>query len=145
MTSSNKGPYLIAAVICERVLQEKDEAVSVIRIVDRVTLTVPASSSPEDIPPVPLNLNALLSFKSGNAKGRSTIKWVMEEPSGIRGPEQLLPALFEGEDRGVNFILNLALTLSQEGLYWFDVFLEEQLLTRIPLRIFYQRIGPQRT
>ena len=90
-------------------------------------------------------VNALLSFKSGNAKGRSTIKWVMEEPSGIRGPEQLLPALFEGEDRGVNFILNLALTLSQEGLYWFDVFLEEQLLTRIPLRIFYQRIGPQRT
>jgi hypothetical protein len=145
MTVSHNGPYLNAAVICEKVLQEKDETISIIRVVDRVTVTSAASSSPENMQSISLNLNAFLSFRSGTAKGRNTIKWVMEEPSGIRGPEQLLPALFEGEDRGANFILSLPLTVNQEGVYWFDIFLEDQLLTRIPLRILYQRIGPQGT
>jgi len=143
MKTSINGPYLNAALICEKVLQEKDETVSIVRIVDRVTVTAAASSSPENIPPTTLNLNAFLAFRSGHARGRHTIKWIIEEPSGIRTPEQLLPALFEGEDRGVNFILNLNIVVNQEGVYWFDIFLEDQLLTRIPLRILYQRIGQQ--
>jgi hypothetical protein len=49
--------------------------------------------------------------------------------------------LFEGEDRGVNLILNLNIVVDQEGVYWFNVLLEDQFVTRIPLRIFYQRIG----
>ena len=38
MPSTSDGPYLAAAFLCEKVLQEKDEAVSIIRIIDRVTL-----------------------------------------------------------------------------------------------------------
>ena len=143
MTTATNGPYLNAALICEKILQEKDEAISVIRVVDRVTVTAVASSSPEKLPSTTLNLSALLVFKSGSAKGRSTIKWVVEQPSGIRTPEQLLSALFEGDDRGVNFIISLNIVVDQEGVYWFDVFLEDQLLTRIPLRILYQQIGQQ--
>lgn len=141
MTTTNDGPYLIAALLCEAVLQEKDERISIIRMIDRVTLTAPAASSPEVLPPLPLNLNALISFKSGSARGRHTVKWRIETPSGIKLPEQLLPVLFEGEDRGVNLILHINMVVDQEGVYWFDVLLEDQLLTRIPLRILYQRIG----
>jgi len=39
MAVNADGPYLIAAVLCEKVLQEKDETVSIIRMVDRITLT----------------------------------------------------------------------------------------------------------
>ena len=49
--------------------------------------------------------------------------------------------VFEGEDRGTNLILTLNIVVDQEGVYWFDVLLEDELLTRIPLRILYQRIG----
>lgn len=129
MPATSDGPYLAAAFLCEKVLQEKDEAVSIIRIIDRVTWTVPASTSPETLPPIALNLSAFVSLKSGNARGRHTIKWRAETPSGIKLPEQLLPALFEGEDRGVNLILILNIVIDQEGVYWFDVLLEEQLLT----------------
>jgi hypothetical protein len=141
MPVTHDGPYLVAALLCEKILQEKDEIVSIIRIVDRITVTVPAATSPETLPPIPLNLNAFISLKSGNARGRHTIKWRTETPSGITLPEQLLPALFEGEDRGVNLILALNMIVDQEGVYWFDVLLEDQLLTRIPLRVLYQRIG----
>lgn len=141
MPTTTDGPYLLAAFLCEKVLQEKDETISIIRIVDRVTLTVPASISPETLPPISLNLSAFISLKSGNARGRYSIKWRTETPSGIALPEQLLPALFEGEDRGVNLILALNIIVDQEGVYWFNMLLEDQLLTRIPLRVLYQRIG----
>jgi Family of unknown function (DUF6941) len=141
MTTENSGPYLNAAVICEKVLQEKDETLSIIRMIDRFNVTVSALGSPENLPPIPLNLAVLISLKSGKAKGRSTVKLRIEMHSGLKLPDQLLPVLFEGEDRGVNLILNLNLVIDQEGVYWFDVLLEEQLLTRIPLRTVYQRIG----
>lgn len=54
-----------------------------------------------------------------------------------------LPVFFEGQDRGVNVVLNINFAAEEEGIYWFDVLLHEQLVTRIPLRILYQRIGPQ--
>lgn len=140
--SSESGPYLVAALICEKVLQEKDGSISIIRIVDRITLNTLASQSPENLPPTQVNLTALIAFKAGNARGRSTVKWTIETPSGLKLPEQLLPVLFEGEDRGVNLIINLNMMLDQEGVYWFGVLLENQLLTKIPLRILYQRMGP---
>ncbi len=141
MTTENSGPYLNAAVICEKVLQEKDETLSVIRMIDRFNVTVSALGSPENLPPIPLNLTVLISLKSGKARGRSTVKLRIESPSGLKLPDQLLPVLFEGEDRGVNLVMNLNLVIDQEGVYWFDVLLEEQLLTRMPLRTVYQRIG----
>ena len=140
-TSNSTGPYLNAALLCEKVLQEKDGVISVIRMIDRITLTALASSSPETLQPMPVSLYALISFKSGNAKGRHTVKLVTETPSGIRLPEQLFPALFEGDDRGVNLVLNINVVVDQEGVYWFDVILEDQILTRMPLRILYQRVG----
>ncbi len=142
MTTNSNGPYLIAALICERVIQEKDETVSLIRITDRIAVTTSAAGSPETMPPIAVNLTAFISFKSGSAKGRHTVKWRTETPSGITLPEQLLPVLFEGDDRGVNLILALNMTIDQEGVYWFDILLEDQLFTRIPLRVLYQRIGP---
>lgn len=141
MAIPDSGPYLVAALLCERVLQEKDETVSIVRIVDRITLTVPASRTPETLPPLPLNLTLFLSFKSGSARGRNTIKLKIESPSGFNLPEQLLPVLFEGDDRGVNLILALNMVVDQEGVYWFNILLEEEHITRIPLRILYQRVG----
>src|ERR1700730_425082 len=104
MTTESSGPYLVAALHCERVLQEKDETISVIRMVDRIVVTVNALGSPETIPPTSVNLNALISLKSGSARGRGTVKWRVETPSGLKLPDQLLPVLFEGDDRGVNLI-----------------------------------------
>jgi len=47
---------------------------------------------------------------------------------------------FEGEEKGHNVITRMALTFEHEGLYWFKVYLGEELLTAIPLRVRYNRI-----
>ena len=62
----------------------------------------------------------------------------MEKPSGEQVPILQAPVHFEAEDRGVNLVIGSILEADQEGLYWFDVFFEEERVTRIPLRALHQ-------
>lgn len=137
----NGGPHLAAAFLCEKVLQEKDGVVSAIRIVDRIIVTASGAQPPGQMPKVNLTLTALIVFKSGNAKGSRTVKIRPVMPSGRALEEVLLPMFLEGEDRGVNLIANIGLAASEEGLYWLDVFCDDDFVTRIPLRLVYQRLG----
>jgi Family of unknown function (DUF6941) len=137
----NTGPYIQTACICEKVLQEVDGALSAIRIIDRQLLNVPANLSPDALPSVQVNHTLLICLKSGEARGSMSLTLTVEQPSGITSPPQMLPVFFEGEDRGVNIVLPMQLQLTQQGLYWFDLRLEDELLVRIPFRFIIQRVG----
>jgi hypothetical protein len=139
---ASTGPFLQMAIFCERVLEEKDGVLSVIRIVDRVTHRAAGPIPPEDMPPFPLNLMALISFKFGQARGRHTLTLRPLPPSGLLTqelPQFSVPVLFDGgEDRGVNVILNIGMQVRQEGVYWFEVRLDDATITRMPLRVVYE-------
>lgn len=137
------GPYVTVAALCENVLVDVTNALSLIRIVDRIDHTHMGSEVPDQMPPVPINLKVVIALKPGDARGRHALKLRPEAPSGQQHVAIEVPVLFESEDRGVNLTANLGMQLDQEGLWWFDVLLnEDQLLTRIPLRLAY---NPQRT
>ena len=133
-------PYLATAIFCEKVLHEKDGVLSAIRIVERINVSAGAGA-PDEMPSVPVQLTALLMFKSGFMRGKGTVTLTPQSPSVKRMPEAKFPALFEGEDRGVNLVVNVGLQAEEEGLYWFDVCFEQELVTRMPLRVLYQRVG----
>jgi hypothetical protein len=135
------GPFLGAALLCESVLQEKDGRLSVIRIVNRITTQTTAASAPEKMPPVTINVTALISFRAGFARGSFSVKLRPVTPSGRKMPEVSIPILMEGEDRGHNLVLPISFQATEEGLYWFDVLLTDRLITRIPLRLLYRRIS----
>lgn len=135
-----EGPYLVTAVLCEKVLEEKDGVISAIRIVDRIVHSAVGPEAPEEMPPIPVNLIGLITFKSGAARGRHTVRLRPQAPAGLNLPDIALPVHFEGEDRGANLVVQLGLQAAQEGLYWFDVLLDDELVTRMPLRIMYQRL-----
>jgi len=141
MTTSASGPFLAAALLCENILEEKDGVLSAIRIVDRIIHGARGPNPPEDMPPVPVNLRALISLKSGAARGRFAVGIVLEKPSGQREPAVEIPVLLEGEDRGANLNIALAFQAELEGLYWFEVQLDGQPITRMPLRLIYQRLS----
>jgi hypothetical protein len=63
----------------------------------------------------------------------------VEKPSGERGEVIGVPVHFEGEDRGVQVVLPVTFEADQEGLYWFEVGFQGSRLTRMPLRVLYQR------
>jgi hypothetical protein len=134
------GPYLTAALLCEKVLQEKDGIVSAIRIVDRIIATAQGSGLPEQMPPLPVNVTVLIMLKSGEVQGSHTIKIQQVAPSGFRSPEMSWPIFLEGNDRGVNLIVQISFQANEQGLYWFDVYFKQDLLTRMPLRVVYQRL-----
>jgi len=143
------GPHLVVAAICEKVLQEPDSVLSLIRMVDQITQTATGPEAPEQMPPFLVShLTMVICLKADQARGRYGIKIRPEQPGGQQLPdiEQAVQLTSGG---GVNLILPLVLPITLEGVYWFDVFFTgpppqpDRLLTRVPLQVVYspQRIG----
>jgi hypothetical protein len=136
------GPHLQVAAFCERSLQEADGVLSLIRLIDRVTHVATGPDVPDEMPPVTINTTLVVVLKADRARGRHTLRIRPEDPAGMRLPALEVQVLLEGEERGVQLVQPLAFEARREGLYWFDVLLDDTLLTRMPLRVVYQ---PQRT
>jgi hypothetical protein len=134
------GPYIALAVFCEKVLQEADGVLSLIRVVDRVQVTASGTGDlPDELPLQQIPMTLVVSLRSGDARGRHPIHLDVELPSGQTLERRSVDVMFEGEDRGANVILNIGLE-AQEGVYWIAISCHDQELTRVPLRVIYQRI-----
>jgi len=132
------GPYLVAALFCEKVLLEKDGVSSLIRVVDRWTI----SGATEQMPLTVIQAALFLSCKSGMYRGSSEISVTTITPSKTRGSSVTLPVHFEGDDdRGVNVTVKMAFPVQEPGVYWFEISLAGQLFTRAPVRVRYQRVA----
>jgi hypothetical protein len=131
-------PYLQMALFCEKVLREADGVLSVIRIVDRFTVN---GVTPE-MPPQPMAFTIVISFKAGFMRGKQTLAIRPKSPTGVDLPAMEFPVLFEGDDdRGVALAFPIQWVPPEEGLYWWDVYLNQELVTRMPLRVLYQRMA----
>lgn len=134
------GPYLQAAFFCERLLQEVDGVLSAIRIVDQVTAQFSDPRPTPAVSTVPLSLTFLLSFKSGRARGT---RHLVVEMAPSDGPSPSRPSqeyqqtiVFDGpDDRGDTIIMPIAIHAAKAGTYWFNVYLDKRLVTRVPLRV----------
>lgn len=132
------GPYLSAALLCEKVLVEQDGGKSAIRIIDRVTRTASGPSPPKVMEPFDYEVKLLIRLKSGQARGPYPLRVSLVKPSGeIAGPLQETIYFEDEDDRGVDVIGNIMIKFDREGIYWFDIYLKEVLLTRIPFRVIY--------
>ena len=93
------GPFLASALFCERVLQEKDGVLSVIRIIDRFTHTAAGPDAPDKMPPFKIQISILIAFKSGDFKGKREVKIKPNTPSGKTLPSVSVPILLEGNEK----------------------------------------------
>ena len=140
-TPFNQGPYLLAALLCEKLLIEQDGVVSAIRIVDRVFHTATGPNPPEKLEPFDYEVTLFLNLKAGFAHGSYKLRVDIINPRGETSALFEKTVFFEGpEERGVNEIARLRVHFADEGIYWFEISGEDKFLTRIPFRIIYQRI-----
>ncbi len=142
-----RGPYLTTATFCEQVLQETSGVLSLIRIVDRMIITASGPDAPEEMPPAQLNWTLVVTLKSGDAHGSHPVKIVPQLPSGETMSPTTLSVHFEGDNKGQNLISRINMPLQMPGIYWFQIYVDDQLLTKVPIEVIYSRIvtaGPQR-
>lgn len=133
------GPHLSAALFCDQILEDKDGALSAIRIIDTMTLTIPAST-PDD-QPIPIGVWMLLILKSGDSPGEHRVRLDMRSPTGkvTRGKEQtweLSPQPFGG----LNLRLNTTIIVKRGGVFWADVYVDGKPVSNTPLSIIVDRI-----
>jgi hypothetical protein len=142
--SFENGPYVTAACFCESVLEEKTGVLTLVRIIDTVTHSGFGPTPPKDMPAFAYNFLLAVMLKSGEAHGRYDLRVVPQQPDGSTKDEITFTFHFEGEEKGQNVVAQINYQFALEGLYWFRVFLEEEFLTAIPLRVRYNRIiaGP---
>ena len=143
--TSEQGPYIQIAGLCEQVIEDKIGTLSLIRIIDTLTHTEARPDAPPEMPPITYPMKMVIMLKSGRTRGRHELKIIPELPSAELKPPLVRSIQLEGEERGTNNIVNMVFTFTMEGLYWFNVYLDDSLLTRIPLRIKYNRIVTQET
>jgi hypothetical protein len=139
------GPYVSVAAICDAVLHEKDERISCIRFLDQLNITI--ASEDEDAS-IAIRLNAFIAFKSGPFIGPKMCTIEIVGPSGkkgtpIGGKPKEFPMQFNGGEHGHNLIVAFDFPVNKSGLYWFDVLLDGEVYTRIPLKINITRELPQ--
>jgi hypothetical protein len=147
------GPHLAIAVLCERVITEGDGVLSIIRVIDRLIQTATGPDPPDEMPPFVVENQMLIALKSDRAKGRYTVKLVIEAPDGSREQIGEQDVNLSPGNSGINIIAGVRLELRLEGVYWIDVLFggprggqKDELLTRVPLEAVYQRQrvpGPQ--
>ncbi|MBI2912971.1 MAG: hypothetical protein HYY03_03530 [Chloroflexi bacterium] len=135
------GPYLKAALLCDEVIEGKDGVLSLIRIVDRLTVTAAGAAAPGAMPSVLRKLKLVVMIVSGQARGTHTIAVTIETPDGMVHPGWESTILLEGEDRGANVVVELDYEFKLEGVHWFRLLLEGEEVTRVPFRVLYQRVG----
>ncbi len=139
-----QGPYIQMAGLCEQVIEDKTGVLSLIRIIDTITHTESRPDAPAEMPSVTYPMKMVIMFKAGRARGRHELKIVPELPSGEVKDPVIQSVQFEGEERGSNYVINMMFTFNMEGLYWFNVYLDDSIITRVPLRVKYNRIVTSR-
>lgn len=95
--------------------------------------------------PFPVSLSLVVLMKAGQARGEYTLGIRPQDPTGAQLPLLETPVVFTGADdgQGANVVVNLNLGIQHEGLYWFDLLLSGELITRVPLRTEYRQAGDQ--
>jgi uncharacterized protein DUF6941 len=133
-------PLVTAALICERVLVEKDEVVSAIRVFDRVLYQVP----PPPAKPAVVAVYFVALKRGEAAEDAYDLRVIVRSPSGKEvepTKETPIKAQFptRDPDAGVNLQIQFAISPSEEGLFWVELLINDSVRARTPLRMIPMR------
>lgn len=128
---------LSAAFLCERIIEDRDKSLSAIRIVDTFVANV-RGLPPDAVVAVPLTL--LVGLKSTGTAGKHEVTVAIVTPSGKKMAAAaenaaMLPVVLGELGTGANAIFHINLPVLETGLFWIDVQLDGDPLTRVPFKL----------
>lgn len=137
--AEREGPFVIAALLCERVLQESDGSLTAVRTADMLTVTPVGEPIPEGATLVGAapRLFLLLSFRGGTLGSKHVVTLTGHSPSGATETfppmEGELTTTVPGAVPGFNFIVQVQAGWQHQGVYWFEVRLDGRRVSVVPL------------
>lgn len=141
MSKESKGPFLTMAFFCEKALQEGDAVFSAIRIINQVL--VEQHDDGPDLPPKYLmDLWMFVGFSSEAYEARRGLHITVTSPSGkeVRIPEKGAQVIFfPKEEYGSTTRIQLRLGVEELGMFWFRIYLDNELMGQTPFIIKYRR------
>lgn len=141
------GPFLVAAILCNALTEDSDGVLSASRIVDEFRLTIP-HDAPTNVPsrdhPVEVNIFMLVIIRRGDARGgKHNLHLIVENPEGekvILSKQTIqMPPYPNGTAAAKG---RMTLKLRNKGVYWIDVVLGDQILTRMAMNLVVERLEP---
>jgi len=133
------GPFL-SALLCEKILEEKDGIKTAVRIIDQINRGAMGveQSPPSVMPSFDYPIGLLIRLKAGAARGMYQVNVRIVKPSNESAGEINHPVHLPGpDDSGIDIVLNAALSIDQVGTWWFDISVNGERWTRVPLRVVY--------
>jgi hypothetical protein len=130
-----------AALLCEKLLREADGVPSAIRIVDQITI-------PELSPDVPsgvgFSLWVLIALRGENLGGVHKMQLTGRAPTGRITELGTFEVTFSATAvPGANVFVQATVAWREPGVYWFDVTLDGEYVTSIPLEVLVAQQLPQ--
>jgi hypothetical protein len=131
-------PYLKYGVICEKVLAEKDNVLSLIRIVDRFTLTITDKEPPEKIPELTRLMTIAMCWVGG--LGTHEASFSIQSPGGeIQHSPQSWSFTLDALIRSHTIATQIPVQLKKDGTYWIQFILNGVVKSRIPFQLIYEK------
>jgi len=137
--SPTLGPFL-NALLCEKILEEKDGIKTAVRIIDQVNrgMTGVGLSPSSIMEPFDFPIGLLVRLKAGAARGMHQVNVKILKPNNDSAGEITHPIHLPGpDDAGFDIVLNAMMRIDQVGTWWFDIYVGEERWTRLPLRVVY--------
>jgi hypothetical protein len=138
-----RGPFLAAAVFCERVITDKADSVpSMIRVVDSITVNPAVQNGIRQPVPLdqvfPTHLSFYFHFRAGEVRKNKRFELFVTSPDARRekyAHGEFPFSICKANNDGVNGVMPLELKWRGTGYYQYDVLLDGQLMTRLILRV----------
>jgi hypothetical protein len=118
------------------VLQEKDGVQSLVRVFDKLMLTPMQGEVPPDAKTA-VQCTLVVQLRSGDFVGTKTLRI---RPLNRPEQEREFQVVFGGNESGPLVVVELVLAVpvAEPELWWFDISLDGQTISRVPLRIEFQ-------
>lgn len=153
---SRRGPWINVAAVCERFLEEKDNVLTLVRVVDQVAVSlygitadgqrVPLEPGQvpnevmEQLPTPPTRLALVVMLRGAGPGQRAQVRVDTEDPQGQRRLVSEEDVSFAAPTGGYNLLVRMDLVFTHPGVHWFDIFCDGRLLSRIPLEVVFPPI-----
>jgi hypothetical protein len=151
MTAERFGakPSVLLAAIFERAIRDSDNMLTMVRMIDVVNV---ASNAPADVMSkaiaeqgAPVQGQMVLVFKGGELDATHEVAVAAHSPNGEVREFPPISSVFgstvPGGVPGSNVIVNIQMSVKSEGIYWFEVKLDGETVTSVPLQIAFQTLS----